>query len=97
MSDNIRITPDIMRQRAGQYRNEAATVGQTISNMDNLLNLLQSEWEGQSSQAYAQRYYSELKPNFQKAKELIEEIAVALDKTAASMEDIDNDLANKLR
>ncbi len=97
MSDNIRISPDIMRQRAGQYRNEAATVGQTISNMDNLLNLLQSEWEGQSSQAYAQRYYSELKPNFQKAKELIEEIAVALDKTAASMEDIDNDIANKLR
>ncbi len=97
MSDNIRISPDIMRQRAGQYRNEAATVGQTISNMDNLLNLLQSEWEGQSSQAYAQRYYSELKPNFQKAKELIEEIAVALDKTAANMEDIDNDIANKLR
>ncbi len=97
MAGNIRISPDTMRQRAGQYRNEAATVGQTISNMDNLLNALQSEWEGEASQSYAQRYFSELKPSFQKAKEMIEEIAVALDKTAATLEETDQSIASGFR
>lgn len=94
---NIRISPDTMRERAGQYRNEAQEVGQVISNMDNLLNNLQSEWEGEASQSYANRYFSELKPNFQKAQEMINEIASALDKTAAEMEEMDNRIASSFR
>lgn len=94
---NIRISPDTMRQRASQYRNEAQEVGQVISNMDNLLNNLQSEWEGEASQSYANRYFSELKPNFQKAQEMITEIASALDKTANEMEEMDNRIASGFR
>ena len=45
MAGQIRITPDVMRQRAGQYRNEAANVNAVIASMDNLLGMLQSEWE----------------------------------------------------
>lgn len=94
---NIRISPDTMRQRAGQYRNEAQNVGQVISSMDNLLNNLQSEWEGEASQSYANRYFSELKPSFQKAQEMINEIAAALDKTAQGMEDMDAQIASGFR
>lgn len=65
--------------------------------MDNLLNALQSEWEGEASQSYAQHYFSELKPGFQKAKEMIEEIAVALDKTATTLEETDNSIASGFR
>ena len=56
MAGQIRITPDVMRQRAGQYRNEAANVNAVIASMDNLLGMLQSEWEGEASRSYAQRY-----------------------------------------
>lgn len=96
MSGQIRISPETMRQRASQYRNEAQTVSQVISNMDNLLSNLQSEWEGEASTAYAQRY-AELKPSFQNMQQLIEEIAQALDKTASEMETLDTVIAQAYR
>lgn len=92
MSGQIRISPEQMRSRAGEYRTEAATVAQVISKMDSLLASLQGEWEGASSESYAQRY-AELKPGFQKAQQLIEEIAAALDKTAAQLEETDRTIA----
>ena len=92
MANQIRITPDQMRERASQYRNEADTVNGVISNMDTLLSNLQSEWEGQASESYAARY-EELKPGFQKAEELIREIAAALDSTASIVETTDSDIA----
>jgi WXG100 family type VII secretion target len=96
MSGQIRITPDVMRQRAGQYRSEAQEVNGVIMRMDNLLNNLQSEWEGQASQSYAQRY-QELKPGFVKAEELINEIAQALDSVAMQLEQTDSAIASAFR
>ena len=63
MANQIRITPDQMRERANQYRNEADTVNGVITKMDSLLQTLQSEWEGAASESYAARY-QELKPGF---------------------------------
>ena len=88
----IRISPDQMRERAGQYRAEADTVNGVISKMDSLLQQLQSEWEGASSESYATRY-QELKPGFVKAEELIREIAAALDSTAKIIEETDKEIA----
>lgn len=91
----IRISPDQMRERANQYRNEADTVNGVISKMDSLLSQLQSEWEGASSESYAARY-QELKPSFVKAENLIREIAAALDSTARILEETDQDIASQL-
>lgn len=96
MADQIRMTPDVMRERAGQYRTEADTVNGVISSMDSLLQQLLSEWEGAASEAYDARY-QELKPGFQKAEELIREIAAALDSTANIVESTDNDIASQFR
>ncbi len=94
---NIRISPDQMRSRAGEFRNEAAAVGDSISTMDRLLGQLQDEWEGEASRSYANRYQSELRPSFQKAQEMINEIAAALDKTAQEMQDMDQRIASGFR
>lgn len=96
MANQIRITPDQMRQRANQYRNEAENVHGVIGSMDNLLSALQSEWEGAASESYAARY-QELKPGFMKAEELIREIAQALDSTANIVEETDNSIAAQFR
>ncbi len=96
MANQIRITPDQMRERAGQYRAEADTVNGVINKMDSLLGQLQSEWEGAASESYATRY-QELKPGFVKAEELIREIAAALDSTARIVEETDADIANQFR
>ena len=96
MANQIRITPDQMRERAGQYRAEADTVNGVINKMDSLLGQLQSEWEGASSESYAARY-QELKPGFVKAEELIREIAAALDSTARIIEETDSDIAAQFK
>lgn len=96
MANQIRITPDQMRERANQYRAEADTVNGVIGRMDTLLQQLQSEWEGAASESYAERYL-ELKPGFLKAEELIREIATALDSTARIVEETDANIASQFR
>ena len=95
MASTIRITPVQMRSRANEYRTQAQTVQDVISRMDTLLRELQGEWEGASSQAYAARF-AELRPGFVRAKELIDEIARALDATATALEETDAQLASSM-
>lgn len=94
---NIRISPDTMRGRANEFRKEADAVDQSINSMNRLLNQLQDEWEGEASKSYANRYNSELRPSFEKARDMINEIAQALDKTAQEMQDMDQRIASGFR
>ena len=96
MANQIRITPDQMRSRAGEYRTQAEAVGQVISKMDSLLSQLQSEWEGRASEAYAGKF-QQLRPGFVKAQDLINEIARALDSVANATEEQDNMIAGQFR
>ena len=94
---NIRIDPDTMDQRAGQYRSQAEQVGQVISQMDGLLNQLQAEWEGEASRSYYDRFMSDFRPSFVRAQDLINEIAQALNQTAQAMRDQDAAIAAGFR
>ena len=93
-SGQIRMTPDTMRTRANEYRTESQNVSDVISKMDQLLTTLQSEWEGAASDAYAAKF-EELRPSFVAAKELIDDIAAALDKTAEAVETTDSRIASQ--
>ena len=96
MSDQIRMTPDMMRSRASEYATQSEMMGEVISRMDSLLSQLQSEWEGAASRSYAEKY-EELKPGFVKAQELIMEISEALNKTAQTVEETDQAIAAQFR
>ena len=96
MANQIRITPEQMRTRANEYRNEGEKVQGVIRKMDSLLTALQGEWEGKASEAYAARF-REVRPGFDKTKELIDEIAKALDSTARVVEETDNSIAAQFR
>ncbi|MCC8029207.1 MAG: WXG100 family type VII secretion target [Lachnospiraceae bacterium] len=95
-SGQIRMTPDTMRTRANEYRTESQNVSDVISKMDRLLTALQSEWEGSASEAYAAKF-AELRPSFVAARDLIDDIAAALDKTAAAVESTDQQIASQFR
>lgn len=90
----IRMTPDMMRSRAGEYRTEAQNVADVITKMDSLLENLLAEWEGTSAESYAARF-AELRPSFVSAKDLIDAIAADLDKSANAMESFDQELARQ--
>lgn len=93
-SGQIRMTPDTMRTRAGEYRTESENVSNVISKMDQLLQTLLTEWEGAASEAYANKF-EELRPSFVAAKDLIDDIATALDKTAEAVESTDSQIASQ--
>lgn len=58
MSGQIRMTPETMRQRAGEYTTQANNLDSIIRKMDSLLKQLQSEWEGDSSRATQRNLHS---------------------------------------
>lgn len=94
--NQIRITPDMMRQRANEYRNEATRMDQSVKKLNTLLIQLQSEWDGKSATAFQSQYES-LKPGLIQTVQLIETIAQQLNQTANSIEALDNEIAAKLR
>lgn len=96
MANQIRLTPDAMRQRANEYQQQSDIVGEVISTMDNLLSQLLTEWEGDASAAYEEKYVS-LKPGFESMQELIADICKALNTTADIVEQTDADIAGQLR
>ncbi len=96
MSNQIRITPETMRARASEYTAQAENIQQVIDKLDRLLQQLQQEWEGDSSRAYAEKF-TQLRPGFVNAKNLVDEISMALKKTAQIVEDTDKNIAGQFR
>lgn len=96
MANQIRMTPETMRTRANEYTQQANNLQQVITKMDSLLKQLQSEWEGDASRAYAERF-TQLRPGFVKAKDLVDEISAALKKTAQIVEETDRNIAGQFK
>jgi WXG100 family type VII secretion target len=96
MAGQIRMTPEQMRQRAGEVRNEGQTFQDVINKMQNIINILQDEWEGAASRQFAQQFDT-LKPSFNEMKQLIDNIGGQLDATANAVEQLDQDIAGKFQ
>jgi WXG100 family type VII secretion target len=92
-SGKIGITPSMMRERAEDCRTEANEISEVIRRFDDLLTTMQEDWVGKASESYAERY-TEIRTNFENARDLAEEIGVALDKTANAYEETDDHIAN---
>jgi len=96
MSGQIRMTPEQMRTRAGEVRNQGEVFQEVINRMQGIINELQSEWEGQASRAFAEQF-ERLRPAFNDMRELVGDIAMQLDGTANAVEQLDQDIASRFR
>jgi len=90
------MTPDQMRTRAGEVRNQGETFQDVINRMGNIINELQTEWEGQASRAFHEQF-ERLRPAFNDMRQLIGDIATQLDGTANAVEQLDQDIASRFR
>ena len=96
MAGQIRMTPDQMRQRSAEVRTQGETFQDVINRMQNIINELQTEWEGESSRAFAEQF-NRLKPAFNDMRQLIDDIGTQLNSTAVAVEQLDRDIAGKFR
>lgn len=96
MANQIRMTPDTMRTRAGQADKQAEAMQNLINTMDRLLTTLKGEWEGDAMRGYEDRY-NKIKPSFKNAKDLLDEIAHNLRETARIVEETDKNIASQFR
>ena len=96
MAGQIRMTPEQMRQRSGEVRNQGEVFQDVINRMQNIINELQTEWEGQASRAFAEQF-DRLKPAFNDMRRLIDDIGTQLDATANAVEQLDREIASKFR
>ncbi len=92
----IRMTPETMRQRAGETDTQAQNMQDLISKMDSLLNTLKGEWEGDAMRGYEDRY-NKIKPVLNNARELLVEIATNLRATAQIVEETDQRIGSQYR
>ena len=96
MQGEIRISPSEMEVRVSQYKTQGDAVQEVINKMDEYLGALQEEWRGEASAAYAEKYES-LKPNFENMRDLIYDIADALQAVAKRMGEEDSKIASQFR
>jgi len=96
MSGQIRMTPDQMRQRAAEVNTQGETFQDVINRMQNIINELQTEWEGQASRAFYDQF-ERLRPAFNDMRQLIYDIGTQLDGTANAVEQLDREIAGRFK
>ena len=94
MAGQIRMTPDQMRKRSAEVRGQGEAFQDVINRMQNVINELQTEWEGQASRAFYDQF-NRLKPAFNDMRQLIADIGTQLDGTANAVENLDQEIASR--
>ena len=84
----LRVTPEQLRERATEYRNQSQAMEEITQKLDNLISKLESEWEGVSAERYHEQY-ADLRPSFVSMTEHIADLASQLDKKASDYEAAD--------
>lgn len=91
MAGQIRVTPEILQERANEYGTASNDITTIMNNLQRLQDTLRSEWEGDAFQGFDAQF-NELKPKVQNFAELMQQINEQLVKTAQAMQQNDQDL-----
>jgi len=94
-TSNIKLSPEQMEQKAGEFNSRCEEFNGVVSNMRNMVASLCDEWAGHSSQAFSDQFAS-LEPSFKATSDLITDIAQQLRDVSAAMQSIDQEIAGKI-
>ena len=92
--DEIKISPDEMRGRAGEFHTEADKVQEVIDNMTRLAAQIQEEWTGEAARSFGETF-EQLRPGFVSAQELVEQFSQNLYKTADAFEKFSEEMGRQ--
>lgn len=96
MANVIKLEREQMLAEASSFRQEGENFESSIGRMDELTRNLTEVWQGAAAQAYTEKY-QQLRPNLVQCRELIEQIAVALEKVVQTMDEADANIASAFK
>lgn len=77
----IKVDPDLLDERATQYRNQGNALETIIKELDTLKQTLQNEYEGNSATRFISQY-DDTRPSIVSVNELMFDLATELNKQA---------------
>ena len=96
MANEILLTPELMRDKAGQIRSIKAEQEEIMSNLTNLVSGLSAVWRGDAQDAFVAKYMG-MRTTFTNFANAIGEFATLMTDVATKMENTDNSVANRIR
>lgn len=96
MAGVIRLNAEGLTQASSHLKSQGNELESLISQMQNVINSLPESWEGDAAIAYGEQFAS-LRPGLDKTRQLVEDIAVQIDQTLQAAQELDANIASKLR
>lgn len=94
-TSSIKMRPEEMESKAAEFDSRNAEFNDLIARMSAMVEELTSDWDGQASQAFYEQF-EELRPSFNKASELVKDIAMQLRNVSAAMQEVDSQIASRI-
>lgn len=96
MTSKITITPQELRQSSQRFKRGADETNQLLRNLTSEVNNLKSEWQGAAHNAFFEQFNS-LKPTLVKFIDVCNGINKQLNDVARTMEEVDREIASKMK
>lgn len=90
----IGVNADVLRTRSQEVKGDSADLGELTARITNRINGLESDWQGAAATSFIQQW-ADIKPSFDKAQQLLDDIGTQLDQAATAFEEFDSDMASK--
>jgi WXG100 family type VII secretion target len=95
MSFGIGVNAEILHGHSNEIKGDSGELGQLIAKITNRINALDTDWKGQAATSFIQQW-ADLKPSFDKAQQLLDEIGTQLGQAATAYESFDAEMAAKI-
>jgi WXG100 family type VII secretion target len=96
MAGNIKVTPEQLINSSNLFRAKSQETMQTISKLSQEVDRLSSSWEGAAHSAFFEKF-KELKKPLNQFVEVTGAISKQLSDVAKTMQEVDKQIASKLR
>ncbi|MDD8048685.1 MAG: WXG100 family type VII secretion target [Thomasclavelia sp.] len=96
MAGTIRLNAEGLQSASNNLKQEGNEFETLVNQMQSVVNSLPEAWEGEAANAYVEQF-SQLKPNLDKTRELIATIATQIDQTLQAAQELDSNIASKLK
>ena len=91
----IQVSPAELKSQGQKIESYSDQIGTITKQMDTLLQQVQAEWQGSSSNAFM-RQYDDLKPQMTKFVQVVHDIGNQAINIASTLEQTDADIAKKI-